>query len=130
MREIKFRAWVEGYGYIQPNEIILNFRNGKIVNVDSNVTTFTNPIIDFELEQYTGLKDKNGVEIYDGTKIKFHNEEYVVKYGKYTWPDDADWGCDTTFTVHGWIMVNDNKKEILFGGKNTEVIGNIHEINE
>ncbi|AHJ87873.1 YopX protein [Vibrio phage PVA1] len=64
MREIKFRAWLDygdGSGEMLPN--IQNHINGKwafghIAN--GSVDGVSQPM------QYTGLKDKNGVEIYEG----------------------------------------------------------------
>lgn len=64
MREIKFRAWLDygnGEGEMLPN--IQNHINGKwafghIVN--GSVDGVSAPM------QFTGLKDKNGVEIYEG----------------------------------------------------------------
>ncbi len=64
MRDIKFRAWLDcgdGSGEMLPN--IQNHINGKwafghIVN--GSVDNVSEPM------QYTGLKDKNGVEIYEG----------------------------------------------------------------
>lgn len=64
MREIKFRAWDEG-----DSRMITNFDESEIKNgvllatqYDYNGDSRNNII----LMQYTGLKDKNGKEIYEG----------------------------------------------------------------
>jgi len=87
MREIKFRAWDKIHKemstwpslYDNPNlwEYIL-----------SHNEQFENWIGDIVLMQYTGLKDKNGTEIYEGDILLFNNShngmnkkwKCVVKY--------------------------------------------------
>ena len=64
MREIKFRAWdTEKNKMVKVDTI--DFYNGNVNDVD-----FYNQEIHFGystvLMQYTGLKDKNGTEIYEG----------------------------------------------------------------
>ena len=63
MREIKFRAWVKG-------EMIrvfhLNFEVDDSLTINKNsYPVGDEKLIDAKLMQYTGLKDKNGKEIYE-----------------------------------------------------------------
>lgn len=69
MREIKFRAW--------DKESKTMLFTGFVINADGMVATITNDH-DWKLEvmQYTGLKDKNDKEIYEGDIIAVKDCHY------------------------------------------------------
>jgi uncharacterized phage protein (TIGR01671 family) len=64
-REIKFRAWDKATDIMNDFVTEINFDIGRVVT-ENVVMSFEG----CELMQYTGLKDKNGVEIYEGDIIK------------------------------------------------------------
>jgi len=65
-REIKFRAWDEDSKVMQERPYISCLGGGDIeIEFQDDDGNFT-PCPNAALMQYTGLKDKNGVEIYEG----------------------------------------------------------------
>jgi hypothetical protein len=73
MREIKFRGWNGGEFY---NPIIAEgevFRNGR--DFEDWNTASQDPLM-----QYTGLKDRNGVEIYENDILDWDKKEWGEPY--------------------------------------------------
>ena len=65
MREIKFRAW-DKINKDMFNVESINFQERKVYRDTVSYCKFNN----IELMQYTGLKDKNSKEIYEGDVVK------------------------------------------------------------
>lgn len=94
MREIKFRAWEKNLKTMIPVDSI-DFK-AELINIELAWRMFE----EIELMQYTGLKDKNGVEIYEGDilsqhpgGIHFDEEDYqlvIVKKTEYGWSPHVD----------------------------------------
>ena len=135
MREIKFRAWdkVLNYYHMGNDYISLSWdKEGCIINSELVV------------EQFTGLTDKNGKEIYEGD-IVLHNR-YVTHF-----ENSEEGSIDLNIVREGFVTITASKgvcisgtiKKIdmdddiyeqgkYYGNPNcfkeySEIVGNIHE---
>lgn len=117
MREIKFRGkrldngeWVIGL-------LVKMWGEWHILDWDDENTAY--PVEPNTVGQYTGLKDKNGEEIYEGDivcgspqrvvgEVVYHNDRIEIK------DDDPQY----------WVGVN------FFSQEGREIIGNIHDNTE
>lgn len=118
MREIKFRAWdVTQKLMYSMDELLDPSHIHPSVLIDCLQQPGDGYDTDTVLMQYTGLKDKNGVEIFEGDIVHIFGTHvsYEVKFEKGMWTLGAD-------DLYGYANRSD-----LYG---TEVIGNIYENKE
>ena len=110
-RKIKFRAWNKvADRYSKPfglHQDVLNYTDVGGLGVIKSLTDET-------VEQFTGLTDKNGKDIYEGDVLE-HKPYDILKKVVYK---------------EGSFMLNTNLGDAVMWAENTnhlEIIGNIHE---
>ena len=116
MREIKFRVWnIDEY-------ISLNKAIHDDIVVIQQPSSSNDSLIEInwegvELEQYTGMRDGDGKDIYEFDIVLFNDGEFSF-YGV------------VNFSEYGYVIsIDDKNKESLFEFNTPElkVIGNIHQ---
>lgn len=143
MREIKFRAW-DGDRMLPVNNILFNKTAESVstyglepaIIIEASEDKYgervrlTGADIDTPLMQYIGLKDRNGVEIYEGDVVELKNypdrsaAEHMQGIGAVEFSPALDLAYEA-------VKSNGNTMMLTWGGtESIEVIGNIYENHE
>jgi uncharacterized phage protein (TIGR01671 family) len=145
MREIKFRAFSKETGIVEISDnskVTLEFNKISGWNIVPNTPNYKGEYLlgesqdktnDFVLMQYTGLKDKNGKEIYEGDVVKLHHFTQVLGENLGVSESENEFIGQICFQELGlWIETNkeENSSYLLcingLHEDSFEIIGNIY----
>ena len=121
MREIKFRAWSKLLNKMLSHED-LNKTLKNLTKIEYIAGIFSPLNSDVEVMQYTGLKDSNGNEIYEGDIVKIEDYFCGDLIGNIVYDE----------TTAGYVFNKGNERNYFQMTLDLEdyvyyVIGNIHE---
>lgn len=138
-RDIKFRVWSKDEKIMRDVSSIylpLNSPSDKAITFYNKQEDIYEWVYDYELMQYTGLKDENEKEIYTGDIVEINNHKYSITFeiGSFMLvrcSNETDmyiefdncWN-DDVYPLSQFYWDSNAEENVL---ENCEVIGNIYE---
>lgn len=122
-REIKFRAWHMPFGPKGPMQEMVHGRASHILALAE--MSPDEYIDEYIVEQFTGLKDRNGQDVYEGDILAWHSNIYRkhdwAGFVLYRGAGFAVQESDKSYSSPEWLDCACRKDDNI-----VEVIGNIH----
>lgn len=141
-RKIKFRGynyqyekWFYGSLFIQKYANDFTLSNSRTMIIDDR--GYSVMVDNDTIGQYTGLKDKNGVEIYEGDIVRYYHKTFFKKKGEEVF-DFKNEKCYVVWDIEGACFILNKRKDKVTNkayidildmseSNNIEIIGNIYE---
>lgn len=118
-REIKFRAWDLDHEVMLELPGMPDYLRGEVISVviENGVEACppnSGSTDNYKVMQYTGLKDKNGIEIYEGDIVEIQIEDFKMKHIIEYVPSLMAWSL-SAHLISNQILQTENAEFLVIG---------------